>query len=255
MKRMTLSCLLTFLIIFFNSPSSMGAELTATTARFTTNCKASVLAKHGIGPLDVVEHVQLGSNSNYKINVYRPKTDDTDVKQIIVWVGKGDTPSTLEVPRVTDICLDGNPQTDFGKGDIDFATVPGHTVAIKFHLNNIDSITWKQLDGKKAKPSDSIWLVHCTGQCPDDKHPNRLDWPDCFPPQPPLKKDDYVQFSGDGLDMSFLLCSLTNSNVYYTYELHMVQTDNNKTHAKVDVAIDPQIINHPPVLKKPPLSP
>jgi hypothetical protein len=246
------SCLLTSLVILSGSRSSIGADLTETTAAFTTNCTASVLAKQGTGALDVAQRIQLGSNKNYKINVYRPKTDATDVKQIIVWIGKGDTPSTLEVPRVTDICLDGNPQINFGKGDIDFGTVPGHTVAIKFHLNNINSITWKQLDGKKAKPSDSIWLVQCTGQCSDDKHPYRIDWPDCFPPQqPPLKKDDYVQFSGNGLDMSFLLCSRTNSNVYYTYELHMIQTDNDLTHAKVDVAIDPQIINHPPVLRKP----
>jgi hypothetical protein len=249
MKRMTVifSCLLTSLVIFSGTRSSWGANLTATTAVFTTNCTASVLAKNGKGPLEYVEQVQLGSNPKYKINVHRPKTDSEDVRQIIVWVGKGDTSSTLQVPRVTDICFDGKPQTNFAKGDIDFATLAGHTVAIKFHLNNIDSITWKQLDGKKSKPSDSIWLVQCTGQCPDDKHPDRVDWPGCIL-QPPHKKDEYVQFSGDGLDMSFLLCLRKNANVYYKYELHMVQTDNDG--AKVDVTIDPQIINHPPVLEK-----
>jgi hypothetical protein len=242
MKRMTLffSCLLTFIVIFSSNRSTMGADLAGTTAAFTTHCTASVRAKRGTDSLNIFERVSLGKNSNYKINVHKRKTDGMDVKQIIVWVGKGS--STLEIPRVTDICFDGNPQTNFDKGDIDFKTMPGHTVPITFHLNGFSTIKWKQPDGKKAKPSDSIWLVHCTGECPDEQHPYRSDWPDCLPNPP--DKDGYVQFSNHGLDMSFLLCLRTTGDHYYKYELHMDQTDNDGS-ANVDVAIDPKIINHP----------
>jgi hypothetical protein len=154
-----------------------------------------------------------------------------------VWVGKGKD-SNLEVPRITDICLDGSTDPDVTNdpGDIIFYSKAGHTVAMSFHLNGMVS-TWKIAKGKKVKVSDSVWMVSCQGSCTEDIHPTRDSWPQCMT----TSKDNNVKVVG--YDVMFDMCSNSGSTDNYQYEVHMDQAG--KDGISVDVSIDPQIINHP----------
>ena len=241
-------CLITFILFLWVIPPAFGATGASTkfSETFATNCKNAVLNLDRTGVLSKdPEPLIAGKNLHYKINVFRSKTKSPDVQNIEVWIGSGDD-TKLEIPRITDVCLDGGPApTPTNNGDIIFTTAAGHSVPIMFHRNQLIS-QWKSANGKKTKVSDSIWLVECPqqsdGSCVEGTHAKRDDWPTCMAP---IQKDDSVKTSSDGVDMMFSLCSKPKANETdsYYYELHFDQLGNKRF--SVDVAIDPQIINRP----------
>jgi hypothetical protein len=207
---------------------------------FGDNCAKARIIREGANGLSYFKTLYVGGNEKYPVDEYKVISGHPDTQKIVVWIGKGKD-GNLEIPRITDICLDGKTDPDVGTdpGDIIFYSKPGHSVEVLFHLNGLQS-GWKAPKAKKTKASDSIWMVTCQGTCTDDLHPNRKDWP---PPSCAAPKEQNVKVAGS--DMSFTMCSNSGGtdDDNYVYEIHMDQVglDN----IGVDVSIDPKIINHP----------
>jgi hypothetical protein len=233
------SFLLVSTVILSNSNLGYGAASDGkiSAQQFAGNCANAVLHRDGANGLAYVQTLHISGNQKYPVKEYRLKTNHPDTQNVAVWVGKGND-KNLEVPRITDICLDGSTDPDMTSdpGDIIFYSKAGHTVAMSFHLNGMTS-TWKIPKGKKVKMSDSVWMVSCTGSCTEDIHPTRDSWPQCMT----KSKDDSVKVVG--YDVTFDMCSNSGSTDNYSYEVHMDQAG--KDGISVDVGIDPQIINHP----------
>ncbi len=238
--KMLLSCLLASIVALLIAHSSHGEEAAGriSAEEFASRCAKAVLHhREGAGGLSLTMTLLVNNNNKYPVHVYKLNTSHPDTQYIDVWIGKGKD-TNVEIPRVTDICLDGGPDPDSttDPSDIIFYSKKGHTVPITFHLSTGLVSTWKVTDGIKTKPSDSIWMKDCKGGCTDDLHPNRSDWPSCMT----TGKDQSVTVSGN--DLSFALCSNSGQTDEYKYELHTDQMGIGQI--KVDVAIDPQIINH-----------
>lgn len=231
------SCLFALILIF--SPADPGYaanERKISAAEFAGNCASAVLNREGANGLVYVKTLHINGNEKYSVKEYRLRTGHPDTQNIAVWIGKGSDPN-LEVPRITDVCLDGqkDPDVTTDPGDIIYYSKAGHTVSISFHLNAMIS-TWKIPKGTKVKLSDSVWMIPCHGACTDDIHPTRDSWPPCIAP-----KDQDVKVIGN--DLFFDLCSNSGATDESAYEVHMDQVGKDKI--SVDVSIDPLIINHP----------
>jgi hypothetical protein len=206
---------------------------------FGDNCTSAILNREGANGLSYFQTLHINGNEKYPVKEYKVKTGHPDTQKIVVWIGKG-TDRKVEIPRITDICLDGKADPDVGTdpGDIIFYSQTGHSVEILFHLNGLKSTGWKVPKVKKTKASDSIWMVACQGTCDDDLHPTRKDWP---PPPCATPKEQNVKVGR--YDMSFTMCSNSGGvDNDYVYEVHMDQVGSGSI--GVDVSIDPKIINH-----------
>jgi hypothetical protein len=228
------SCLLVSAVILSVAKPGYAAN---EPAAFAGNCANAVLHREGTNGLTYVQTLHINADENYPVKEYRLKTTHPDTQNVVVWIGKGTDPN-LEIPRITDVCLDGSTDPDMttDPGDIIFYSKAGHKVKVSFHLNGVIS-TWKIPKGKKVKVSDSVWMIPCQGSCTEDIHPTRDNWPTCTTP-----KDQNVKVNG--YDVSFDMCSNSGATDNYEYEVHMDQVGKDKK-ISVDVSIDPLIINHP----------
>jgi tetratricopeptide (TPR) repeat protein len=169
-----------------------------------------------------------GRFGDYTIDTFRlTSCHPTALKNVVAQLKRFDTDA--EIPRIWRIFYDGCAEVISAndKGDID---IPNTTspVWITFELQGLKRTKWKKAG------SDSVFV---------GKPSTSAISPPVSPAALPCGG---TVIRNDDTSISFPMCSYSSQKTFYAYALHLDQIGSDGV--GVDIGIDPQIINHPPLI-------
>jgi hypothetical protein len=161
----------------------------------------------------------------YKVNVFESTGRGHAVHNIAVILHNRSDSPVPEVPRIVAVCLDGKKDVTSVGGNISFKNEKKGRVNIIFRLVDFQQTRWV------APPDQALGMLETEAPNSSDL-PTQGKVPSCLMP-PPITNPN-------ARDLEFTMCPNDASYAhFYVYAVYMAQSGH-------VIAIDPQIIHHPP---------